>query len=207
MKNLGIRSVAAVLGLGLALTLAAQDAPKKKAAAKPAAPDEKAMMEAWQKSATPGEQHKKLDAIVGTFDAKVRATMDPSKPPEDSSGTSVNSWALGNRYVEQKYEGSFNGQPFNGIGYTGYDNVQKKYVSVWMDDMGTGMMFMTAAPDASGKGMTSKTTVWEPMTGKPTPIETKMIIADNDHHKFEMWGKGPDGKTQKMMEIEYTRKK
>ncbi len=195
-----------VAALGLAEVLSAQE-PAKKSATKPAPPDEKAMMEAWAKASTPGDAHKKLDAIVGTFDTKVRMWMDPSKPPEDSTGTSVASWILGNRYVEQKYEGTFMGEAFNGIGYTGYDNVQKKYVSVWMDNAGTGMMSMTSTMDAAGKTMNSKSTVWDPMTGKPSPIEDKLTIVDNDHHTFEMWGQGPDGKMHKMMQIDYTRKK
>ncbi len=194
--------------MALAASLGAQDKDKaKKPAAKHNPPDEKAMMEAWQKASTPGEMHKKLDAMVGSFDADVRMWMDPSKPPEDSKGSSVNTWVLGNRYVEQKYEGTMMGQPFNGLGYTGYDNVQKKYVSVWMDTGATGIMTMNPTFDASGKKMTSKSTVYDPMTGKPSTMESKVTFADNDHHAFEMWGKTPAGKSFKMMEITYTRKK
>jgi hypothetical protein len=192
--------------LVLASGLLAQE--KKKPAAKAAAPpDEAAMMAAVQKAATPGDMHQKLGDMVGTFDADVRMFMDPSKPPEDSKGTSVNTWALGNRFVESKYEGTFMGGPFNGIGYTGYDNTQKKYVGSWMDTASTGMMWSTCTPDAAGKSMTCKSTsVWDPMSGKPTPMEFKMAIADHDHYSMEMWGAMPDGKKFKMMEIHYTRK-
>lgn len=195
-----------VAAASLAGVLSAQD-PAKKPAAKTAPPDEKAMMEAWVKAATPGEAHRKLDAVVGTFDTKVRTWMDPSQPPEDSIGTSVSNWVLGNRYIEQKYEGTMMGEPFNGIGYTGYDNIQKKYIGVWMDSAGTGMLDMTGTMDAAGKVLSSKSTMWDAMTGKTTPIETKMTIVDNDHHNFELWGKAPNGKSFKMMQIEYTRKK
>jgi hypothetical protein len=195
-----------VLALAAIVSTALAQQKEKKPAPKPGAPDEKAMMEAWQKAATPSDAHKKLDAVVGTFDAKVRTWMDPSKPPEDTTGTSVSTWTLGNRFVEEKYDGTMMGEPFNGIGYTGYDNVQKKYVGVWMDSMGTGMMWVTAEPDAAGKSMTGKATMWDPITGKPSTLETKTTIVDNDHHTFEMWGKGPDGKRHKMMEINYTRK-
>ncbi|MFY9552842.1 MAG: DUF1579 domain-containing protein [Thermoanaerobaculia bacterium] len=196
------RTTALTLLLACATGLAAQEAKQK---AGP--PDEKAMMEAMQKAATPGDAHKKLDPIVGTFDTRVRMWMDPSKPPEDSAGTTVNSWVLGNRYVEQKYDGTFMGEPFNGVGYTGYDNVQKKYVGVWMDSAGTGTMLSTGTADAAGKTFKLKATLWDPTTGKPTSVDEKMTIVDNDHHNFEMWGKGPNGKTFKMMEIQYTRKK
>jgi Protein of unknown function (DUF1579) len=197
------RAATVALLFGCAIGLTAQDKSKKPAGP----PDEKAMMEAMQKAATPGDAHKKLEPLVGTFDTSVRMWMDPSKPPEDSAGTTVNSWVLGNRYIEQKYEGTFMGEPFNGIGFTGYDNVQKKYVGTWMDTLSTGMMDSTGTADASGKSFTMKSTMWDPATGKANTVDTKMTIADNDHHTFEMWAKGPDGKKLKMMEIKYTRKK
>ena len=202
-----IRWTLALVGIAaLAASLSAQDKPKK-AASKAAPMDEKAMMEMWKKAGTPGDMHKKMNDMVGTFEADVRMWMDPSKPPEDSKGTSVNKWVLGDRFVETKYDGTMMGEPFNGIGYTGYDNVQKKYVGTWMDSGGTGIMFSTCTPAADGKSMTCKSsTVWDPMTNKPSPMEFKTSWTDKDHHQMEMWGMGPGGKKYKMMEITYTRK-
>jgi hypothetical protein len=197
-------ATAMALVLGLSAGADAQQQAKK-----PAARDEKAAMEAWQKAMTPGEGQKRLAPMVGTFETRVRTwmDMDPTKPPEDTAGTSVNTWVLGDRYVQMKYEGIFMGETFNGIGYTGFDNVSKKYVFAWMDTAGTGMMWSTGTMDAAGKVMSLKAMVNDPATGKPSPADTKLTITDNDHHKMEMWGKGPDGKMTKIMEIEYTRKK
>jgi hypothetical protein len=47
----------------------------------------------------------------------------------------------------------------------------------------------------------------DPMTGKSADMKEKISIVDNDHHVFEMWTPGPDGKMFKMMEINYSRKK
>ncbi|MGE5277075.1 MAG: DUF1579 domain-containing protein [Acidobacteriota bacterium] len=195
-------------GLAIAMLVAgaawAQEKPAAKKA-KPAPMDEKAAMEAMQKAATPGDAHKKLEGMVGTFDAKVKMWMDPSKPPEESTGTSENAWVLGNRFVETKYQGTFMGQPFSGIGYTGYDNVTKKYVGTWMDTASTGVM--TSKGTMEGNVMKSTATMSDPMTGKTMTSTMKTTVADNDHHTMEMWGPGPNGKNYKMMEIEYTRKK
>lgn len=197
------RSLAVVFGIGVlgAGAMAAQDKP----AAGAAPMDEKAAMEMMQKAATPGEAHKKLDAVVGTFDAKVKMWTDPSKPPAESGGTSVNSWVLGDRFVETKYDGTFMGQPFSGIGFTGYDNVTKKYIGTWMDTMSTGMMVSKGT--MTGKTMNMSSTMPDPTTGKMSTIKEKTIVADNDHYSMEMWGPGPDGKVYKMMEITYVRKK
>ncbi len=199
MKILSRLALAAALVAAAASPAAAQDKSKKSGA------DEKAAMEAWQKAMTPGDGQKKLEPLVGTFDVKVRTWMDPSRPPDDTVGTSINSWVLGDRFVQMKYEGVFLGETFNGIGYTGYDNVSRKYISTWMDTASTGMMWSTGSFD--GKVLTTKAMVNDPMSGKPTPLDEKLTIVDADHHTLEMWGKAPDGKTFKMMEIQYSRKK
>ena len=205
MKMLCRVATSMAVVLGLAAGAAAQEKAKKAVAPV----DEKAAMEAWQKAMTPGEGQKKLAPLVGTFETKVRTWMDPdpTKPPEDTAGSSVNTWALGDRYVQMKYEGIFMGESFNGVGYMGFDNVSKKYISTWMDTAGTGMMWSTGTMDPSGKVLNLKAMVNDPGTGKPSPADTKITITDNDHHKTELFGKGPNGKIVKIMEIEYTRKK
>src|SRR6185503_17573914 len=77
--------------------------------------EEKAMMDAWMKYATPGEAHKMLGNMVGTFDTKVTSWMQPGEPPMVSTGVSENKWVLGGRYIQQSFTGSFMGQPFEGI--------------------------------------------------------------------------------------------
>lgn len=202
-RIIGFAAAALLATAGLAG--AAQDKTKKAAA--PAGDDkEKAAMEAMMKAGTPGPEHKKLESMAGTWDAKVKMWMKPGAAPEESAGTSEAKSIMGGRYLEEKFEGTAMGQPFTGQGLTGYDNVQKKYVGTWADSMGTGIMTSTGKADASGK-MNMTGTMWDPMTGKMSTVKEVMTFVDDDHHKFEMWGAGPGGKNFKMLEIEYTRRK
>src|SRR5438874_2282495 len=107
---------------------------------KPPSPEEQAMMAAWMKYMTPSEGHKALDGMVGTFDAKVTSTMMPGQPPVESTGTDESMWIMGGRYIQEKFSGNFMGQPFTGMGITGYDNAKKQYFGTWIDSMGTGLM-------------------------------------------------------------------
>jgi hypothetical protein len=170
------------------------------------APDQKAMMDAMMKAMMPGDAHKLLEHMVGTFDVKVTAWMMPGQPPMDSNGTAVNTWILGGRFVQQKFSGQFMGQPFEGVGYTGYDNVKKTYWSSWMDNMGTGVMNSIGGTTDGGKTWKFMTTMADPMTGKEGPVEERLTVADHDHHSFEMWSPGPDGKMMKTMALAYSRK-
>ena len=197
----GVLAMAAAVS---AAALAAADEAKKPAG-RAAAMDEKAMMEAWIKVATPGDGHKWLEPVIGGWDTKISMWMAPGTPPRQSTGTADHKWVLGGRFVEQRYEGSFMGQPFSGVGYTGYDNYKKKYVGTWMDTMGT--MIMVSQGDAAGKTLTMSSTIDDVITGKATAVKSEIKIVDADHHTMEMWGPDPTGKSFKTLEIQYTRKK
>lgn len=190
-----------VCTLLVSAALYAADPPKK---SEPSA-EEKAAMEAMMKAATPGEAHKKLDGMVGTWSAKVTMWPAPGVPPQVSTGTSTAKWVMGGRFIEENFTGNMMGMPFTGRGYTGYDNIKKQYFGSWMDNMSTAMMMTTGTQD-SDNTWTFKGTMPDPMSGKDTPLEEKVTVQDKDHHTFEMWTPAPDGRMFKMMEITYTRK-
>lgn len=197
----------AAVASGAGLAAAEEKKPANPSQAADAAPpsDDKAMMDAWMRVATPGDGHKWLEPMVGKWDAKVTMWMAPGAPAQESTGTSENSWVLGGRFVEQRYQGNFMGQPFTGLGYTGYDNYKKKYVSTWMDTMGTTIM--VSQGEAAGTSLTMDSTIDDIATGKATAVKSVMKIVTPDQHVMEMWGPDPAGKQFKTMEIQYTRKK
>jgi hypothetical protein len=192
-----------LFALSAALRLAAADGDDK---AKKKAAEEAAMMEAWMKTMNPSDGHKKLEPMVGTFKTKMASWMAPDAPPIYSDGESVNTWALGGRFIEQRFKGTYMEQPFEGIGFTGYDNVGKKYVGSWMDSMGTGIMNSEGSVEKDGKTFKFTASMLDPMTGKEQKMKEEITVHSNDSHVLEMWAPGPDGKMFRMMEIVYTRK-
>jgi hypothetical protein len=204
------RTKGILAGLALLVVVAALaiGADEKAKSAKPAAGqmDEKAMMEMMAKYSTPGTEHKALEQFVGTWDTNAKMWQAPGTPPQESTGTAENKMTLGGRFLEQHFEGTMMGQPFTGMGYTGYDLYKKEYVGSWMDSMGTTIMMSTGKADPSGKTMTMTGTMDDYMAKKTMPFKEVIKVVDNDHHVFEMWYPGPDGKMFKMMEITYTRK-
>jgi hypothetical protein len=164
-------------------------------------------MKAWMDAATPGAAHQHLADMVGEWDTLVKSWMDPLAPPMESKGTSDMSMVLGGRYLLQQFHGEMMGQPFEGMGYTGYDNVQKKYVATWMDNMSTGIMTSVGTEDAETKKVTYIGKMWDAVTGTEMTVEEVVYMVAPDHHVFEMYMPGPDGKQMKSMEIHYTRAK
>jgi hypothetical protein len=192
--------VLAAVALSVTTAAFAADAPKTPSA------EQQAMMEKMTKAAMPGPQHEMLKKLAGDWNATVTLQMDPAQPPTVEQSTSTVTVVM-DRYCQEVVSGQMMGQPFSGMGLTGYDNVIGKYVSTWVDNMGTGIMTSTGTADASGKVITWTSTMSDPITGKPTKERMVTTIKDDDHHTLEMYGTPPGQKKEmKTMTIEYTRK-
>ncbi len=167
--------------------------------------DPQAMMEMWKKLGTPGEPHKLFASLAGSWTTQTKEWMEPDKPPAESTGTAEMKMLLDGRFLYQEYNGQMMGQPFTGIGIDAYDNLTRKYVSAWMDSMGTGIFMMEGTASAGGRTITLKGSHPEPGGGRMTHRAIWKIV-DNNTQTFDMWGTHEGGKEMKMMEITYTRK-
>jgi hypothetical protein len=128
-----------------------------------------------------------------------------------SKCTTVITSVMGGRYLQGTTNGLMNmgeaSAPFEGMGLYGFDNVQKKFQSVWIDNMGTGMMTGVGDLSADGKVLTWTMTMADPMTGKITTSREVDTQIDANTQVMEMFTVGPDGKEFRTMEIRYARKK
>ena len=190
------------IGLCVVLTVSVAIAKEKKAEKQM---DPQAMMEAYAKLATPGEPHKQFASLAGSWTTKTKEWMEPGKPPTESTGSAEMKMVLGGRFLQQEFSGDMMGQSYSGIGTTGYDNLRKRYVSTWIDSMGTGVFVMegTASPD--GKTITLKGQHAE-LGGGQMSHRAVWKIVDANSQTFDMYGTHKGGKEMKMMEITYTRK-
>lgn len=163
------------------------------------------MMELYKQLATPGEPHKLFASLVGSWTTKTKEWMDPGKPPRESAGSAENKMLLDGRFLHQEFTGNMMGQPYSGIGIDGYDNLRKKYVTIWIDSMGTGIFMMEGTANADGKTITLKGQHGEPGGGHMNHRAVWKIV-DATSQTFEMYGTHGHGKETKMLEITYTRK-
>lgn len=165
------------------------------------------MMAKWKEYATPGEGHKALEPLVGNWDYTVTWWETPDSQPQKSTGTSEVKWIMGGRFLEQTAKGMSMGQEFHGMGIMGYDNMEKEYTGVWIDNMGTGMMESTGSYDPSTKSFTEKGTFSCPQEGGEKSYRGVTTLVSADNYTYEMYVTGKDGKESRVMEIVYTRKK
>ncbi|MEQ9619190.1 MAG: DUF1579 domain-containing protein [Deltaproteobacteria bacterium] len=166
------------------------------------------MMAKWKEYATPGENHKALDPMAGEWEYTAKWWNTPDSEPEVSNGTSEAKWIMGDRYLKQKVEGTSMGQEFKGMGLLGYDNASKEYESVWIDNMGTGIMTGSGTYDPAARTFEYKGTYSCPMEdGKDKSYRSVTKIMSDDKYTFEMYMPGPEGEEYRALEIVYTRKK
>jgi hypothetical protein len=176
-------------------------------------PSESEMMAKMMELAKPGENHMTLQGLKGEWNYKVKAWMNPGAPPMESSGTTVTKVTMGGRYFISEHkgvmqmpgaDGKMMDMQFNGMAIEGYDNVKKKFVSSWIDNMGTGIMNSEGDYDAATKTLTY-TSEYEPMPGMKTKVRQVIKFSDADHHRMDFY-EDRGGTEVKTMEIFYTRK-
>ena len=80
---------------------------------------------------------------------------------------------------------------------------KKKFVATWIDNMGTGIMFMEGSYDPAAKAFTY-TAEEEMIPGMKMKVREVVKIVDANHHTLE-WFEDRGGKEVKTMEINYTR--
>ncbi len=207
--NMHPSAFAAVPLLALALFASAgcasrTPAPAPTAVERTYTPEEE--MAAWMAVASPGPEHARMAAESGDWSVAATAWMSPGAPPEKSVGTARMKMILDGRYQVMEYDSTMMGQPFRGMGVTGYDNFTKRYVGSWCDSMGTMMMLSEGGYDAAGKVLTMTSEFLDPLGRKVRSRQVSTRRSD-DHMSWEMHCATGAQPESKVLELEFTRKR
>jgi hypothetical protein len=149
-----------------------------------------------QEPVKPGPEHKKLEAMVGVWDAMVHSKEG------DSKGTMTYKMGLGGLWLFENFEGEFGGMKFQGKGMTTYDPAKKKYINVWIDSMSTSPMISEGNYDGTNRMVMKGEMPMGP--GQTVPVTMVSEMKDENNMVFTMTTPGADGK--EMMKITYKRR-
>lgn len=154
-------------------------------------------------------EHQLLTHELGTWDAKITASMGgPGQPPSVTEGVEVNRM-LGDLWLISDFEGDFGGMPFTGHSQIGYDPAKGSYVMSWVDSMNPRLSTMTGSYDADSKTFTFVGKAFDQMLNKEVDQMTSSTLIDEDHKRFKLQMKAPEYGDDwvTFMEIDYTRRK
>jgi len=162
-------------------------------------------MEAYMKAAAVTENHQFLAKYAGDWDVAVTYWMGPGAPPTKSTGTFKGRMLLGGRYLEMTFNGFMMGQPFEGIQLVGFDNLEQKYNTLWIDNTSTSF-FMTRGTREGD--VLNETGEWpDPVTGSVVSVKARTTWVGGDEYLYEQWMVMPDGTEHKGMEMRCKQKK
>jgi len=164
------------------------------------------MMQTMMKYATPGEFHKKLDGMIGSWNFTSKWWADPSAPSQESNGTCESSWILGGRFVQEKVTGDMMGQPFHGMALTGYDNFNQKYQMLWIDEMATCFLIADGQIDKSGKKITFEGKYQDYMTpNRDKRFKSEVELVDANTRIYRSYEYPTEGEPFVSFEVTYRR--
>lgn len=163
------------------------------------------IMEVYKKLGTPGEAHNLLVKMAGVWDTTTKSWNEPGAAPEVSSGVCEGRMILDGRFLQQECTGEMMGGKFKGIGFTGFDNHTRKYVSTWMDSMGTALFVFEGPADPDGRSFTQRCRYDDPVRG-PMEWRSTCRLVDGNTISFEMYGTPLGGAEEKMMEMTYKKR-
>ncbi len=156
----------------------------------------------FDKYAMPGEGHKLMEPMIGTWEETVVMWFAPEAPPVTMEASMTAEWILGGRWLRSEHRGSMMGQPFHGIGLDGYDNYREEYVSIWMDNMSTASMVSRGIHDPATNSVTMTATADDFMAGRDdVPVRSVTHWTEPDTVVFEMYSVAEDGTEYQSMEL------
>jgi hypothetical protein len=164
----------------------------------------KKSMEAYK---TPGEFQKMIAKSNGTWTEEITMWKSPSAAPTKSTAKVTNTMIMGGRYQESKHVGTFEGKPFEGTSILAYDNAKKVFQNTWIDNMGTGIMYMEGTWDDSTKTIHFNGKCVDPMSGQDMSVRQDFTIVDDNTQKMQMYMTSPGQPEMKSLEITLKRTK
>lgn len=168
--------------------------------------DSAAMQKAWEAYSTPGDMHKLMAGMNGKWTAEIRFWMSPGAQPTPAEVSTVESrMALGGRYQISEYKGKMMGMPFEGMEQMAFDNAKKKFITTWIDNSGTGMMYMEGPYDEATKTINLTGKMVDPSTGQECDMRQAIKIIDDKNQVMEMYN-SKNGKEFKSMEVKLAKK-
>ncbi len=163
--------------------------------------DQAEAMAALAAYATPGSMQEFLARRVGRWNGALE--MWPAPGAEAITGTGVATYTmdLGGRYLVERNESLWMGQPFVGLGWTGYDNSRKVFQYSWIDTMGTGIARGEGTLNEAGTVLNWTSIMTDPVKGALASYRSTDTWLDANTMESIMFGVGTDGAEYRMMRI------
>jgi len=151
-----------------------------------------------------GSQHRQLSGFAGQWRVEQSFWPSPGAEPVVEHGVAVFKMVLGGRHLEQDLQ-IRSSTPFQGLGFTGFDNVSRKYYASWMDTNFTDVLVLRGDFDAASNTYTFKGGMPDPAKpGASIPVRQVMRVVDPKHFSVGYF-ETRNGQEALVVKLEYSR--
>lgn len=153
-------------------------------------------------AAAVGDEHRRLATLAGTWSVKQSLWLDDAKVPQVDAGTAVFTAVLGGRHLQQDLRVRSN-PPFQGLGFTGYDNASRQYYTSWMDINFTGVLLLHGDYDAGARVYRFHGAM-PGADGESVPTREELQLVDGKH-VIARFFETRRGRESLVVELDYSR--
>ena len=152
----------------------------------------------------PTEYHERFKKSVGEFDVAGEMWMAPGAPAQTFTGTAKREMILGGMFVQETFNSTWAGGPFEGRAIQGYDTVRKEFVTIWMDS-GSPVVSVSRGQFEGGRVVMHSEDP-DMQTGKLKKVRTTIGTTDDGKTVMTMFDVVPEGEDRMTMRLTYTKK-
>ncbi len=153
---------------------------------------------------TPGAEHKLLAPLIGDFEGTAKMWMEAGTEPMEVKGAIHREWDMDGWFVIERVTGDGG---FKGMGIIGYNTVEKRYESAWIENMASYIATSNGNYDAKTKMLTFTGDMIHPMTQKRVKTRSTIDLSKSEKEVMTTYTTGPDGKEYKSFEGTFARVK
>jgi len=161
----------------------------------------------WAALSRPGPSHKLLEMFAGEWESEISFRSGPDEERQVSAGTSSIHWVLGDRFLQEDFQGEASGEKFQGMGLMGYDNGARQFKMVWIDSLNTALAVSSGRYNSERNVFEMTSDVYDPLLGGVKTVKSVLHIKSPDKYEFSMLDTAPNGREFTSFEMVYTRKK
>jgi hypothetical protein len=152
----------------------------------------------------PGEHHRHLKMMAGTWDVKLKMHHAPGQVME-GTGVEIAKMQPGGFWLISDFTGTFAGMKFSGHGVLGYEAHKKRYTGVWTDSVASVMIISDGQCEKHGRLNTMVGKAYDPMKKRVVTYLQVTEFKDANTKTFHMYDTSGKRKML-MMEAVYKRR-
>ena len=145
--------------------------------------------------------HKLLQSLVGEWHGKTKTWFEKDLLADESPMNGKITTILGSRFISYDYQGSLEGNPFEGKMIIGFDIPYQRFTATWVDSFHMGTQIMLSSGEFTDNGFAILGTYGSPEYGEQLwGWRTELEIVNEDEIILSAFNISPDGEEAKATE-------